>query len=214
MEENIMLKICLGIFFLLIQSFAFGDRPKTWSILIPTLEKRQELFQKIHKKLTKQIEENHLSDHIEILVACDKGEKAIGKKRNDLMHCSQSEYICFIDDDDDVHDRYIPLIYEKLIHEKPDCINLIGIITFDGKNPKKFIHSIQYRSYFEEKGIYYRPPNHLNPLKREIAIQFTFPSTSFGEDTDWAMQVCRSGLLKKESTIQEPFYFYLYRTVK
>ena len=64
-------------------------------------------------------------------------------------------------------------------------------------------------SYFEQDGVYYRPPNHLNPMKREIAIQFKFPEQYHGEDLCWAMALAQSGLLKTEETITEPYYFYL-----
>ena len=193
---------------------ALNTSSKTWSILILTLESRKESFQKIYDKLVAQIEQNHLADKIEILVSCDKGEKSVGKKRNELLMASQGEYICYIDDDDDIHNRYIPMIYDKLVKEQPDCVSLEGVITVDGKNPKKFTHSIQYDSYFEKDDIYYRPPNHLNPIRREIAVQFKFPDNFYGEDTDWAMQICKSGLLKKEASIEVPYYFYLYSSEK
>lgn len=188
-----------------------GEQPdKKWSILILTMEKRQPVFEKIFQKLTKQIEENGLQDKVEILVFKDNGENTIGKKRNHLLQTSKGEYICYVDDDDDVEDNYISLIYNKLEQEKPDCVSLVGIITFNGQNPRTFIHSIKYDSYFEKDNVYYRPPNHLNPIKRDIAIQFKFPENSFGEDTDWAMQIARSGLLKKEAVVDTPYYFYLY----
>lgn len=184
--------------------------PKLWSILICTLEERQEKFNKIHEKLTKQIDTNQLNDQVEILYFKDKrGEHSVGLKRNDLIARSQGKYVSFIDDDDDVHERYIAIIHEKLL-QNPDCVSLTGIITTNGQNPKKFIHSIAYDHYFENDGVYYRPPNHLNPIKREIAKQFLFPTINYGEDTNWAMQIAKTGLLKKEEIISEPYYFYLW----
>ena len=103
------------------------------------------------------------------------------------------------------------MIYEKL-QKNPDCVSLKGIITFDGANPRIFIHSIKYDHYFEKDGIYYRPPNHLNTIKRSIAIQFQFPNENTFEDTNWAMQIARSKLLNVEEEILEPFYFYNYNT--
>lgn len=200
--------------FIFSPSCIFCETPKVWSILIPTLEKRESLFQRIYKKLCAQIEQNNLQEQIEICVLRDNGEMSIGKKRNQLLRQSVGQYVCFVDDDDDVHDQYIHLIYDKLTTEKPDCVSLVGIITFDGNNPKKFIHSINYHSYFEKENIYYRPPNHLNPMLRTIAVQFAFPDSFYGEDTDWAMQICNANLLKKESVVDEPYYFYLYNTTK
>lgn len=204
---------------LLFLTFSFqlnysNDSKVIWSILIPTLEKRKKDFLYIYNKLMSQIKDNKLENAIEIVVLSDNGEMSIGTKRNKLLNMSKGEYTCFFDDDDDAHPEYISMIYNKIISEKPDCVSLVGIITFDGKNPKKFIHSLKYNSYFEKDNVYYRPPNHLNVIRKDVAIIFKFPEKSYGEDTDWAMRVCRSGLLKTEAIINEPYYFYLFNSVK
>lgn len=186
---------------------------KDWSILICTLDEREEPFTYIYNKLDKQIKDNHLENKIEILVFKDNRENTIGFKRNSLLKQSRGAYVNFIDDDDDVHDNYITMIHEKM-KSKPDCVSLIGIITFDDANPAKFIHSIKFKNYFQANGIYFRPPNHLNPMKRSIAAQYLFPSISFGEDTDWAMRICKDHLLVKEEEITTPYYFYKYVTKK
>jgi len=183
---------------------------KLWSILICTIEERKESFDKLYKKLQDQINNSNFADAIEILFFSDNRVKSIGFKRNTLIQQSTGEYVCFIDDDDGVHDRYVQMIYEKLL-QKPDCVSLAGIITTNGQNPEKFVHSIKYNNkYCHENGIYYRPPNHLNPIKKSIAQQFLFPENNFGEDMDWTLQVARSGLLKVEAVIDEPYYFYYY----
>lgn len=188
--------------------------PKTWSILICTMEERKKSFEALYLKLQKQICELNLENDIEVLFFQDKrGENTIGYKRNALLAQSKGKYTCFIDDDDEIHDKYIELIYRKLVNN-PDCVSLTGIITFDGKKAKKFVHSIQYQKYFESNNEYFRPPNHLNPIRRAIAIQFAYPEKNHGEDTDWAMQVANSGLLKTEEIIDEPYYFYLFATRK
>lgn len=178
------------------------------SILIPTIGKRKDMYDSLINNLKKQIG----SLPIEIITEYD--EKAtIGTKRNRLLKKAKGEYIAFVDDDDILSDNYIALIIEA-IKSSPDCCSLNGIITVNGLNPRKFIHSIKYVSYYEEGGIYYRPPNHLNTIKRSIAIQFEFPENNFGEDTKWAMKICRSGLLKTETKIEEVLYYYKYIRVK
>lgn len=186
---------------------------KRWSILICTLEERKTSFERLYKKLMHQIESCGLEKEIEILWFLDNREASVGYKRNFLLQASRGEYINFIDDDDDIHDNYIGMIYEKL-KKGPDCVSLLGIITTDNRRSKKFIHSIRYKTYFEKSGVYFRPPNHLNPIKRSIAIQFPFPDKYFGEDTDWAMQIARSGLIKTEGEIKVPYYFYNFTSRK
>lgn len=182
---------------------------KDWSILICTLQERVEPFSHIYNKLQKQIKDHQLEDRVEILYFKDNRENTVGFKRNALLRQSRGQYVNFIDDDDDVHDEYIRIIYEKL-KARPDCVSLEGIITFNGNNATTFIHSIKYDSYFQKDGIYYRPPNHLNTIKRVVASQFLFPEISFGEDTNWAMRISKAGLLKKEEKVTVPYYFYKY----
>lgn len=183
---------------------------KVWSILICTLDERAEQFARLYKKLQQQIEQNNLQNQVEVLFFLDKrGEHTVGSKRNSLIQQSRGAYVNFIDDDDDIHDEYVKMIFNKLSN-KPDCVSLVGIITFNGNHPATFIHSIKYKTYFQTDGNYYRPPNHLNPIKRIIACQFLFPTISYGEDTDWAMQIAKTNLLKTEEEIKTPYYFYKY----
>lgn len=149
---------------------------------------------------------------VEILID-DRRGVTVGEKRNSLLGQASGEYIAFCDDDDIVSPNYVNLILEG-IGKEVDCCSLTGEITFDGINPKKFIHSIEYNHYFEEDSIYYRPPNHLNTIKASIAKQFKFPMRSHGEDTDWSLQIASSGLLKTEHSIEEILYYYDYRSKK
>ncbi len=186
-----------------------ANSQKIWSILICTLEERREKFNFIYNKLQHQIKMLGLEDDIEILYFLDNREHNVGYKRNYLLDSSKGKYICYIDDDDDVHEKYIEMIYQRLL-KNPDCVSLVGIITINNQNPKVFIHSIKYDSWFEKDNIYYRPPNHLNPIRAEIAKKFKFPGINHGEDSDWSLQIARSGLIKIEEEITIPYYFYQY----
>lgn len=183
---------------------------KMWSILICTLDERIEQFIKLYSTLMRQIVANGLQDQIEILYFKDNRERKVGYKRNELLRRSQGKYVCFIDDDDDVDPQYIRMIYEQL-QKDPDCVKLIGLMTTNGKDPQKFIHSLMYgERYGWEDGAWIRPPNHLNPMKRMVAIQFAFPESNFGEDKEWALAIARSGLIKTEASVEKPYYFYQY----
>lgn len=183
-----------------------GENP-LWTILICTLEERAEKFNYIYSKLLHQIHQLNLGAEIEILFFRDNREYTVGYKRNMLLERSRGKYVCFIDDDDDVHTKYIEIIYRAL-QTNPDCVSLTGIMTTNGKKPQKFIHSVRYHSYFFRNGVFYRPPNHLNPIRRSIAILYKFPETSMGEDTAWAMQIVQGRLIKTEYAIKIPYYFY------
>lgn len=143
----------------------------------------------------------------------------IGKKRTRLLDRAKGEYVCFIDDDDRVSLYYIPFIYEGIL-KGVDCCSLTGEITEDGKNPLLFEHSIKYKIYrtitdsLPGEIHYERYPNHLNCIKSSIAKQFKFPEKNHGEDTDWATQIFKSGLIKTEHYIPEIIYYYDYRSKK
>jgi glycosyltransferase involved in cell wall biosynthesis len=157
---------------------------------------------------------NHqINEHVEVLTHEDNGELDIGAKRNILLNRASGDYLCFIDDDDRISVDYVDQILNG-IKENPDCCSLVGEITFNGKDPKMFVHSIDYNEYFEKNGVYYRPPNHLNAIRSDIAKKFVFPSLNHGEDTDWALQIRDANVLKKESKIQKTIYYYDYITEK
>lgn len=191
----------------------YGSHPKKslkFSILICTLDERSEQFKKLFLKLVNQIEKYNLVSEVEVVFFKDNRNYSIGFKRNALLQAAKGAYIAFVDDDDQIADNYVQLIY-KALKSNPDCVSLNGLITFNSKNPRKFIHSLKYKTWFEKNSVYYRCPNHLNPIKSSIAKQFKFPETNFGEDADWSMQICKSGLLKKEVDVKSTYYFYTYR---
>lgn len=185
------------------------------SILIPTLPERADKFNKLFFDINFQLEMQNAFGLIEVLTDEAPKGKSIGKKRNDLLQSAQGEYVCFIDDDDKISNDYIRLIL-KALKQKPDCVSLKGVITFDGQSPKVFEHSIKYAEYRTTANVitYERYPNHLNVIKSSIAKQFKFPEINFGEDTDWATQIKESGLLKKEYYIDEILYYYKYLSNK
>ncbi len=184
-----------------------------WGILIPTIVERKAMFDWLVENLNNQIKDNGLEEEVIVYSLSDNREMSIGDKRNKLIQMADSEFTCFVDDDDAVSTNYVKLIYDA-IKKDNDCVSLVGEITIDGKNPKTFIHSIRYKEYSEKNGIYYRPPNHLNPIKREIAIKKMFPEVNFNEDTQWTMAICNDNLIKTESQIDEPYYFYRFNSNK
>jgi glycosyltransferase involved in cell wall biosynthesis len=161
------------------------------------------MLQELLENLTKQIK----GKEVEILVNSE--DLSIGTKRNKLLEQSTGEYVCFIDDDDEVSSRYIDLIFEGIIRDV-DCCSLRGVITWNGENHEIFEHSIRYSAYNTTNNYvkYERYPNHLNAIKATIAKQFKFPEINYGEDTDWATQVHKSGLIKSEHYIFETIYHY------
>ena len=141
----------------------------------------------------------------------------IGAKRNLLLGMATGKYVAFIDDDDSVPDYYVEKVIEA-VKDDPDVVGIHGVISIlyrhGVKVKRSFWHTIQNHNYYESPRGYERPPNHLNPMRREIAIKYQFPGSNLGEDTDWAMRICKDGVLKTQQWIQEPMYFYEYNQFK
>jgi glycosyltransferase involved in cell wall biosynthesis len=180
-----------------------------FSILIPTLKDRQGQFNNLYQKLRRQITEESLNEEVEILSLLDNKDHTIGLKRNKLIERAEGKFIAFVDDDDTVSDNYVSLICSAIkTNPDIDCIGIKGQITFRGKKPRIFIHSLQYTEYFTNKGTFFRPPYHLNPIKRDIAKRYKFADVSYSEDIDWAMRLCRDHALQKEFFIDQVIYYY------
>ena len=182
------------------------------SILIPTLTTRVDYLTNLLAILQPQ-----LNDDVELVINSDDGTKSIGEKRNELLAKAQGDYISFVDDDDEVSRDYVKNIL-KALETNPDCCSLTGVITWDDIRPELFCHSIKYGAYKtntnNEPIVYERYPNHLNPMKRSIAIKYSFVPINHGEDTEWATQIFKGGELKTEAEIKEVIYHYKFKILK
>lgn len=186
---------------------------KELAILICHLPERYDFMKRLSDILDPQLQKHK---NAVICLSDDSRYKKVGRKRNDLVQRATlhgAKYFCFIDDDDRVSPNYIDLVLEG-VRTGVDCCSLNGVITFDGQKPKPFLHSIKYDKYWEDERAYYRYPNHLNAVKTEIGRQFPFPEKNIGEDTDYATQMFKAGVLKTEHEIKQTIYYYDYRTKK
>jgi hypothetical protein len=206
------------------------------SILIPTIVGREESSRKLFNQLVnvnkrfvdyynlnqQELDSLGLFYPIELRICQDnKGENTIGKKRNWLLAQATGYFTCFIDDDDRINEdvlfdilKHIQHLVDIEIMDTIDCFKLVGEYTENGSNPKTFIHSIEHDEWFEKDDVYFRPPNHLNIIKTDIAKQFVFPEINHGEDKEWSMKIKNSGLLKNEEYIKGIYYFYDFITNK
>ena len=117
--------------------------------------------------------------------------------------------MAFIDDDDEVSERYIELICDALGRRpEVDCLGIRGVITFRGSHPCEFVYSLQYSDMFSRNHTYYRPPAHLNPIRRAIAVRYPFPDVSYSEDFYWALRIRDDRALQREEFIDSVLYYY------
>lgn len=184
------------------------------SILIPTLEERKpfldDLIRTNHEQLVKY------GKLVEVLTDSRDRSVKTGEKRNDLLARARGEYVWFIDDDDYIYPYALDRIFQA-IKTGPDVIGINGIMTTDGKNQQGWEIRLGHPFVAEirdGKEYYLRYPNHITPMKRELAVQVKFPRKTIFEDFEWATALRDTGLLKTQVIIEEPMYHYRVRSKK
>ena len=173
---------------------------KRLSILICSLEDRKESLDRLLSHLEKQ-----KTDDVEILVETDKKEITTGAKRNILLERATGDYVVFIDDDDMVSDDYVPKIL-KAIESNPDSCSVRGTVTI-GSDEHLFINSVKIDHWGYLFGSLLRRTNHVNPVRRELALRAKFPDINAYEDREYSLRL--KPLLKIEVEIAGSIYYYL-----
>ncbi len=182
------------------------------SILICTLPERFQYLNRLKSVLSRQITNN-----VDIKIN-DAGKSVpTGIKRNSLIEQSDSDYFCFIDDDDNVSNDYVNEIM-KAIRDNPDVVTFNGHMTTNGGSPVDFIIRLgeKYEARKDADNItrYYRFPNHICVMKRELVRGIKFPAIWQGEDYKWAKEIHDKRLLKTEVHIDKKLYHYDFKTKK
>lgn len=174
------------------------------SVLVSSIIERQAYY----LKRMLSILEPQLTSDIELVIETDNRELSIGAKQQILLERAKGDYICYVDEDDIIPAYYISEIL-KAIKSQPDCVGINGIITHNEKNPFPFYNSIQYDHWYSDDKGHYRCPNHMNPVKRKLAVQSHFEPV-YHADHEYSM-ILRP-LLKTEIVIDKCMYFYLTKT--
>lgn len=183
------------------------------SILVPTINGREAYLERLLEQLENQVENFNVDKEVEILVLKDNRELSIGEKRNRLIDLASGEYLAYVDDDDGVSDNYIEW-QMKVANSGLDCGSLVGMYYENGRQQKTFIHSIAYDRAWEDKDRYYRAPNHLNCIRRQLIIDagIRYQHKNFGEDGCFMEDLIKQGVLKTEFPVTECIYNYYFRT--
>lgn len=181
------------------------------SILIPTLPERNGFLSVLQNSLARQTGDK------KIQIVTDPRDKSvtIGQKRDEMIRSVSTDYIVFIDDDDAISHDYLDKVYAA-IQYGVDVVGLCGMMTTNRQNPQSWIISKKYDWGENQDGYkYVRYPNHLAPIKRDIAVQIGYKhNLKHGEDYAYSMDLKNSGLISSEYLITDKLYEYLFRTNK
>lgn len=159
-------------------------------------------------QLQRQVLAERHDHEVEVIIDHHETDN-VGVKRNRLLQAARGKMVAFIDSDDMISPNYVYNVLKVLKTEVPDCIAINGIITFNGRRERKWFISKEYGHWYEYNEQYFRTPNHISPVRRELALQAGFPEISFGEDAEFSRRLLP--LLKTEALITEPMYYYNYR---
>lgn len=160
------------------------------SVLVPTLQSRQDVAQALFADLYRQVETLPQPQRVEILTALDEQEHPVGQKRNELLAKARGRYVCFIDDDDRVEPDYIASLLSAMdASPHADCVVFRGQYYVDGRVELEFDFDLQYTAYRNTAERYERTPNHLCPVKKHLAQAARFDAVNRGEDAAYARRL-------------------------
>lgn len=182
-----------------------------WTVAILTIPERKQKLKTLIDFLSKTVP-FRFSKRIELLVNEDKKEKSIGVKRQEILDKANGKYVSFIDDDDYVSPSYISKIADLLDLEIYDGVGFYGKYFYNGI-PRMYFHhlnanGLDHKSVDEK--IQFRPLNHLNPVRLNIARQVGYSDLNYAEDFEYSQKLYKSNLILSESNIDEVLYYYMY----
>lgn len=180
------------------------------SILVCSVHTRHNTFlPKIQKQLYDQLnalpEEDQ--ERVEIIVLIDNKRTMLGAKRNHMVDMAQGKYIQFVDDDDRISDDFIEQLLGATVHGT-DCIVFTAEVSLNGGDPKPCYYSKDNGADFNKPDAYYRIPNHICCVRKDISIKSSFPNIVCGEDAGYSKVLLPH--LKSEYKIDKVLYYYDY----
>lgn len=175
--------------------------PLNWQILIATIPHR-------HARLCGLLAE--LDDQAlpgaGVLLYRDNLDLSIAAKRQALLDAATAGYVSFIDDDDMIYGGFVSRVMAAL-RQGPDYVGFTVDYVVDGEQQGLAEHSVRYSGWHNWPGKMVRDISHLNPVRRDIAIQARFDG-GYSEDSRWADQIREAGLLMTEEWITGYSYRY------
>ena len=180
------------------------------TICICTIPGREDGLKALNAELARQVKEAGAEGAVEIMYLGDNRYISLGLKRRRMVELASGEYVCFIDDDDEISPLYVRSIL------KASELGL-DVITFNSRVSGVF-DGIEYSAVFDlrldenrddhEARVYYRIPNHLCPIKKTCYENIIYPDVRWGEDAAIAPMV--KNACKSYAHIDDVLYHYKY----
>lgn len=173
----------------------------TWQILIATIPHRHATLAALLATLDEQAVPG-----LSVLLYRDNLDQSIAAKRQALLDAAEADWISFIDDDDTVYPGFVLRIMAAM-YQGPDCVGFTVEYVVDGVPQGIAEHSIRYHGWYNWPEKMVRDISHLNPIRRELAIQGHFAG-GYSEDSRWAAEIRDARLLTEEVWVPGLAYRY------
>jgi hypothetical protein len=133
----------------------------------------------------------------------------LGTKRNLMVAMAQGRYVQFVDDDDRVADDFIPTLLAAT-GTGADCIVFQAEVRLNGGPAKLCYYSKDTGADYNTPDAYYRIPNHICCIRRDVSLKSSFPNVLYGEDAGYGKVLLPH--LHSEHKIDRVLYYYDYNT--
>lgn len=179
----------------------------TLSILIATLGQRRDLLGRLLFGLMPQVEA--AAGRVKVIAYWDNGDVDLAAKRQALVESCDTEYLCFVDDDDTVSDDFVVSILDAL-KERPDFVGLWMNVHKDGADHRLAELSLKHDRWYDGPTHYCRDITHENPIRTEIArrVDFREKHPDEPEDSPWADKLRPLLAGAREIMINKVLYHY------
>ncbi len=179
----------------------------TWDVLVMTIPHRHECLDGLLADFDRQHQPG-----FGVIAYRDNLQAKLAVKMQTLLEASQAEYVSHVDDDDRVAPDYVAAIMDCL-QRKPDYVGFPVHYTVDGFPQQKVEHSLRHPGWVGRGDVLLRDISHLNPIRRELALQARFDCyPDHGADGMWAAALRETGTVRTEEWIDRPMYHYDFRT--
>ena len=185
----------------------------TWSLLVATIPHRHEYLCNLLRNLDRQAQPGfNVIVYRTRVLAVQRPEARLARKMQVLLEASSGEYVSHMDDDDHPASDFVPAIM-KALEDKPDYVGFPVLYTVDGNPQLPVEHSLRHKGWYQHEGILCRDISHLNPMRRELAMQARFDNKpDHGTDGMWAEELRAKDIVKTEVYIDRVMYHYDFRS--
>lgn len=176
----------------------------SWTILIATVGQRRQRLRHLLDNLLPQTEPH--DGRVTVCALYNHGERLLGHVRQDLVEYATSNYISFVDDDDELPSYHVERVMSCISSADVDYVGWRMQTYVDGRKLAPTFHSIKYDNWSSDRRGHYRDVSHLNPIRRELALKGDFRRGNPPEDVSWCDQL--RGLIQTECYVDDVMYVY------